>query len=138
MKRLAIAGTILAALAAPILAQNQQVKPPIAVYWMSVETHGGMGVAVPAGLGAMMPPGMQGGRRFKLELGSAQSASGEPRANHAIPPGLGMGPSLPLLTPQIERAQGSAQPQSDGRFEQPKGRMLIYWGCAKRYGQVSR
>lgn len=137
MKRLALAGTVFAALAAPILAQNQQVKPPIAVYWMSVETNGGMGIAVPAGLGGILPPGMQGGKRLKLELGSAQSASGEPRANHAIPPGLSMGPSLPLLTPQTERAQGSAQPQSDGRFEQPKGRMLIYWGCGEtiRAGQ---
>jgi hypothetical protein len=138
MKRATLAVTVLASLAAPVVAQNQQVKPPVAVYWMSVETHGGMGVAIPAGLGGLLPSGLQGGKRMKLELGSAQSASGEARADHAIPASVNMGRSLPLLTPQVERAQGSApQPRSDGRVEPPKGRMLIYWGCGEtiRAGQ---
>jgi len=129
---------LLLALPAGVSAQTQQVKPPVAVYWMSVETAGGMGVALPPGLGVFLPSAIQGGKRMKLDLGSSQSASEEPRAAHAIPAGLAMGESLPLVTPQVQRAQPSAPsegtPQS---IERPKGRMLIYWGCGEtvRQGQ---
>jgi hypothetical protein len=80
---------------------------------------------------------MQGGKRMKLDLGSSQSPTGAPRANHAIPAGLAMGPSLPLLTPQAERAQATREADEPGRMEPPKGRMLIYWGCGQtvRAGQ---
>jgi hypothetical protein len=136
MNRVAIAGFALALLALPLSAQNQ-VKPPVAVYWVSAETNAGMGIAMPTGMAGMMPSAMQGGKRLKLDLGSAQPASGEPRADHAIPASLSMGSSLPLLTPQGERPQGRPEQESDGRFEQPKGRMLIYWGCGEtiRAGQ---
>jgi hypothetical protein len=138
MKRLALACAMIPALALPVHAQTQQVKPPIAVYWMSVETSAGMGMTMPAGMGGLLPSGMQGGKRMKLDLGSAQNASGAPRANHAIPAGLTMGQSLPLLTPQAERAEGTRSDESsDTTFERPKGRMLIYWGCGEtiRAGQ---
>ena len=137
MKRTALAGAAIAALATPLFAQTQQVKPPIAVYWMSVETNAGMGMAMPAGLGGFMPPGMQGGKRMKLDLGSAQAASGTPRANHAIPAALAMGQSLPLVTPQGEAGASRAGGEREQQFEQPKGRMLIYWGCGEaiRAGQ---
>jgi hypothetical protein len=73
-----------------------------------------------------------------LDLGSTQSSNGTPRADHAIPAGLSMGSSLPLLTPQTERAQAT-RPERDGErsYEPPKGRMLIYWGCGEsiRAGQ---
>ena len=131
-----LAAALAAALPLPLLAQTQQVKPPIAVYWMSVETAGGMGMEMPPGMGGLMPPGMQGGKRMKLDLGSSQQAGGEPRAAHAIPPGLGMGQSLPLVTPRIERAPARERDE-EREFEQPKGRMLIYWGCGEtvRSGQ---
>ena len=138
MKSLNLAGAVLAVLSSHAYAQNQQVKPPIAVYWMSVETSAGMGMAMPAGMGGFMPSGMQGGKRMKLDLGSSLSSSGTPRADHTIPAGLNMGQSLPLLTPQTERAQGSrTERDTDARYEQPKGRMLIYWGCGEtvRSGQ---
>ena len=67
MKRLLLAGLVAAALPGPAAAQNQQVKPPIAVYWVSVETNAGMGMAIPPGVGGMLPPGMQGGKRMKLD-----------------------------------------------------------------------
>ena len=86
MKRIALVGAALAALSNPMLAQNQQVKPPIAVYWVSAETSAGMGMQIPAGLGGMLSSGLQGGKRMKLDLGSSQAASGEPRASHAISP----------------------------------------------------
>ena len=113
---------------------QQQVRPPIAVYWLSVETAGGMGMSVPAGLGALMPSAMRGGKRVKLDLGSSQAASGDPRAAHAIPAGLSMGDSLPLVTPKIERAPQSApEPDREEReMPTPKGRMLVYWGCGEQ------
>ena len=125
-----LAVSLAIALPLPLFAQTQQVKPPIAVYWLSVETAGGMGMDMPAGMGGLMPPGMQGGKRMKLDLGSSQQASGEPRAAHAIPPGLSMGPSLPLITPRIERAPVRER-EDEPEFERPKGRMLIYWGCGE-------
>ncbi len=73
---------------------------------------------------------------MKLELGSSQQASGDPRAAHAIPRGLAMGPTLPLVTPRLERAP-TREPEEEPEFERPKGRMLIYWGCGEtvRSGQ---
>ena len=127
-----------AALCTSVAAQTQQVKPPIAVYWISAETAGGMGIAMPSGMAGMMPPGMQGGKRMHLDLGSTQTASAEPRGQHAIPGGLNMGASLPLLTPRTERAApGRPDDQPEQRAERPRGRMLIYWGCGEnvRAGQ---
>jgi hypothetical protein len=137
MKALALAGAAVAALATPLYAHSQQVKPPIALYWVSVETSGGLGMAMPPGMAGSLPSGMQGGKRMKLDLGSTQGASGAPRASHAIPPALAMGASLPLLTPQAERTPGTRAPEEPGRVEPPKGRMLIYWGCGQtiRAGQ---
>lgn len=140
------AGTAPAALAQT---SQQKVTPPIAVYWVSAETRGGLG-GLPGGmpggaagvLGGLLGGGgaspMQGGRSMVLELGSARTASGEPAAAHEIPAGMNMGPSLPLLTPR----QAPPEPREDNDtpprdFEKPKGRMLVYWGCgdATRSGQ---
>lgn len=131
-----IAALLATALPLPLLAQTQQVRPPIAVYWMSVETAGGMGVDIPPGMGGLLPPGARGGKKMKLDLGSSQQASGEPRAAHVIPSGLLLGPSLPLITPQTERA-AARERDEEPEFERPKGRMLIYWGCGEtvRVGQ---
>ena len=136
MKSPMLVAALAAALPLPLLAQTQQIKPPIAVYWMNVETAGGMGMEMPPGMAGMMPPGMQGGKRMKLDLGSSQAPRGESRATHAIPPGLAMGPSLPLVTPRIERAP-AREVDEEREYERPKGRMLIYWGCGEtvRAGQ---
>jgi hypothetical protein len=138
MKPVVIAGAVVAALAVPVYAQTQQVRPPIALYWVSAETNSGIGgMAMPPGMAGVLRPGMQGGKRMKLDLGSSQAASGLPRASHAIPAPLSMGASLPLLTPESERTPGARGPEEPGRMEPPKGRMLIYWGCGQtvRAGQ---
>lgn len=129
MRKLAF---LLAASPALALAQAQVVKPPIAQYWVSAETAAGMSIpgmgAMGGGMMGMMGGGaMQGGKRLLLQLGSQQSASGAPRAAHDIPPGMNMGPQLPLLTPQRERTERG--PREFGDRERPKGRMLVYWGC---------
>ncbi len=127
---------VAASLALPACAAaQQQVKPPIASYWVNVETAGGMAMPGMAGMGSIMA-GMMGGqgssgRKMALQLGSQRPADG-PRADHHIPAGMDMGPSLPLQTPQRVAAErgdpGERMPQG---MEQPKGRMLIYWGCGE-------
>ncbi|MBY0268514.1 MAG: hypothetical protein K2X06_01420 [Burkholderiales bacterium] len=134
---------LLAAAAVSASAQ-QKVNPPIATYWMSIDTSSGMpmGGAGGAGpsmmdIGRMMLGGGAGGganRSMLLELGSQRSAGGTPAAAHEIPPGLNMGASLPLETPQ--RAP-RPEPREDGvpeNFEKPRGRMLIFWGCGEQAG----
>ena len=127
----------LAALPALCAAQQQVVKPPIAVYWMSAETAAGMSMpGMPAMAAGMMGPRGQSGRNLVLQLGSQQAASGEPKAEHAIPPGMNMGPMLPLATPRREPAVRGEREMPEG-MEKPRGRMLLYWGCGEhvRAGQ---
>lgn len=139
-----LTAAVIAALTPAALAQ-QKVNPPIATYWMSIDTSSGfpMGGAGGGGpsmmdIGRMMLGGGAGGgganRSMLLELGSQRSASGTPAAAHEIPAGLNMGVSLPLETPQ--RAP-RAEPREDGvpeNFEKPRGRMLIFWGCGENAG----
>jgi len=115
----------------PTSAQQQQVvRPPIAVYWMSIDTASGMGAGGAAGMMAsMMGRGEAAQRMMHLQLGSSQAASGEPKAGHDIPPGLNMGQTLPLVSPKkAPEAPGRATDLPEG-MEKPKGRMKIYWGC---------
>ncbi len=139
MKRITV--VVLLALPGLALAQQQVVKPPIANYWVNVETAAGMSMPGMGGMGGFMPGMMggqgQSGRKMVLQLGSQRPAADSPRADHFIPTGMSMGPSLPLLTPQrvpVERTEREGMPQG---MEQPKGRMLIYWGCGEnaRAGQ---
>lgn len=138
-----LTAAVIAAIAPAVLAQ-QKVNPPVATYWMSVDTSSGfpMGGAGGGGpsmmdIGRMMLGGGAGGggasRSMLLELGSQRSASGAPAAAHEIPSGLNMGASLPLETPPRTRAE----PREDGvpeNFEKPRGRMLIFWGCGENAG----
>jgi hypothetical protein len=133
MHRISLVTLAALAASAPALAQTQNVRPPIAVYWISAETSAGM--AGMGGMGAMMgrmmgAPGGEAGKRMLLQLGSSQPAAGEPRAQHDVPAALGMGPTLPLLTPQAARAERADRDLPEG-MEKPKGRMLIYWGCGE-------
>jgi len=133
----------LACFAAASSAQQQKVTPPIAVYWMSIDTASGLPMGGPGGGGMsgmdigrmMLGGGMDGGpnRTMWLELGSQRGASGTPAAAHEIPAGMKMGASLPLESPQ----RAKPEPREDGmpeRFEKPRGRLLIYWGCGEQAG----
>ena len=111
---------------------------PIANYWMDVSTASGLGAAMmgggrpnPAAMMAMMNGG--GGsvaRTLELRLSSREKPSGAPQANHFIPAGMDMGPSLPLIAPEPTRYQSSGG-GTPGAYEKPRGRMLIYWGCGE-------
>ena len=135
MKKL-LAITLLA-IPATVLAQQ---KPPVAQYWMSIETSAGMsmpGMGGMAGMiGGMMGGQQHSGRKMSLQLGSQRPADA-PSAAHDIPQGMNMGPSLPLLTPRQTETRHTTERDMPEGMERPKGRMLIYWGCgeATRPGQ---
>lgn len=140
-----IATIALASLPATALTQQQKVTPPVATYWMSVETTSGLPMGAMGGGGGMpaidigrmmLGGGMESGanRSMLLELGSQRSLNGAPAATHDIPAGLKMGVSLPLETPRQPRRP---EPREDGmpeNFDKPRGRMLIYWGCGEQAG----
>ena len=68
MRRFCLA---LAMLPACALAQNQVVKPPIAQYWMSVETAAGMSMpGMNSAMAGMMGGQASSGRKLALQLGS--------------------------------------------------------------------
>src|SRR4029079_18036770 len=56
-----------------------------------------------------------------------------PGADLLTPAGRQMGASLPLLTPTVVREE-RAPTGMPTNFPQPKGRMLIYWGCGEHVG----
>jgi hypothetical protein len=112
--------------------------PPIASYWMDVSTQSGLGAGMTAGgrpnIGQMMSMmsggGSSVGHTIDLRLASRTKPTAAPEADHLIPPGLQMGPSLPLITPVREEAPRE-HPEMPMQWQQPKGRMLIYWGCGE-------
>jgi hypothetical protein len=68
-------------------------------------------------------------------LGSSeQPQGGAPHAEHAPPPTLGVGQSLPLVTPEVQKVEvheEEQRPEMPREFQRPKGRMLIFWGCGE-------
>jgi len=127
--------SVLAAVAAvSIGAAPAKDPPPIANYWMDVATQSGMGAGMTPGarpnMGQIMSMMNGGGasvvHTLDLRLASKDKAPAAPQADHLIPPTLQMGASLPLITPVRVVETPSTLP-----FQQPKGRMLIYWGCGE-------
>ena len=114
--------------------------PPIATYWMDASTQSGIGAGMTPGarpnigqiMGMMSGGGSSVAHTLELRLASKQKAAA-PAAEHVIPPGLAMGSSLPLVTPHapppVQRTPGLPQ-----GYQQPQGRMLIYWGCGEHVG----
>jgi len=130
--------------------QTQVVKPPIAQYWMDVATISMAGMDdIPdmgalAGLGGLVGvPGMGGvsfgatrgmmpGHWLDLAVRTQRKPAGT-QATQAIPEGQAMGPSLVLLPFKTEPQQRAARHESvDEVPQQPKGRLLFYWGCSDK------
>jgi hypothetical protein len=112
--------------------------PPIATYWMDVATQSGMGMGMGAQPSMSQIMGMMNGRggvmhSLDLRLASKDKPAGAPQADHLIPPTLRMGASLPLITPAVVKAE-PVQTGMPTQWQQPKGRMLIYWGCGEHAG----
>lgn len=53
-------------------------------------------------------------------------------ASQAIPPGMRMGESLPLLPPRAQQPTQTEPGELPKEYQQhqPKGRILLYWGCS--------
>lgn len=146
------------ALAGTALAQN--TKPPKAQLWMDVSTGTMAGMPemdMAGGAGGMMA-GLMGGRGGagggNTSYGMARGMNIMPprvldialynrlkpgvEASQAIPAGMRMGDSLPLVPPKVEvREPEPGEMPREHQQETPKGRILIYWGCGEnvRSGQ---
>ena len=144
---------VLAVTSTAAVAQTQVVRPPVAQYWMDVATVRMADMDELPNLGALggMAAGMMGmqgvgdnsfgatkgmmpGRWLDIAVATQRKPAGT-QATQTIPAGLGLGASLPLLPPEPVAAKSNV-PQSrdretdDGMPEQPKGRILLYWGCS--------
>jgi hypothetical protein len=134
------AGASAAAISIAAIAATPASPPPVATYWVDAATQSGMGAGMMGGgkpsmgqiIGMMSGRGGSVARTLYLHLGSRDKPSGAPQAEHLPPPGLGMGASLPLVSPErAEPARAERTPGMPENFERPKGRMLIYWGCGE-------
>ena len=143
MKRIYVlaTGVCAAALGAAVVAAPP-APAPVASYWMDAATQSGFGAGMMGGggrpnMGQLM--GMMSGgapsavHTLELRLASKTKAPAAPSASHLIPPGLQMGPSLPLLTPDAPKPVRETYGMPQG-YEKPRGRMLIYWGCGEHAG----
>lgn len=118
------------------------ITGPVAEYWVSADTSSGFGAGMTAGqrpsMGAIM--GMMSGRQsapahtLTLQLGSTQRPAGALTADAYVSPPLGVGASLPLVSPQPGKAAEAPEKGSPESFQRPKGRLLIYWGCGDHVG----
>lgn len=109
--------------------------PPIARYEMRAGTISGLGAmggpGGKGGVGSAMSMMFGGGKNavqheLHLALGSSLAPDGgAAKADHFIPAGMKLGPSLALKTP----VHGSTRSEAD--FQRPKLRMLIFWGCGE-------
>lgn len=118
-------------------ATASEKKPPVTQYWMSIETQNmsmpGMSSGEMSGLEGIMMGGMSGmgpRRSLILQLNSPKALTPAPEATHDIPPGQKMGSTLPLIIPERPRYV-SAEDGEETKYEKPKARMLMYWGCSE-------
>ncbi len=135
-----ICGCISLSLAVPTSGAEKQ--KPYTHYWMSIATTNqsipGM-TSEMSGLASMFGGKKMFGpqRELLLQLESPRVPADSPKADHEIPPGQKMGESLPLVTPAVEKSE-HVTPDHDEKpekYEKPKARMLIYWGCGEAVGK---
>ncbi|MBS0332038.1 MAG: hypothetical protein JSS35_04675, partial [Proteobacteria bacterium] len=134
---------VTAAATAAVAQPQQKVTGPVAVYWMSAATQSGFGMPGMGGGGGRpsamdimrMATGGGGGANHSLmlELGSSQRPQGEPQADHFPPTGLGLGSSVPLVSPEKATPvrEEPDRPEIPHEYQRPKGKMLIFWGCGE-------
>lgn len=129
-------GVCAAAFGAAVTAGAPPPPPPIANYYMDAATASGFGAGMAGGgqrpsmsqiMGMMSGSAPSVIHTLDLRLASRTKAPAAPDANHLIPPGLQMGPSLPLIAPAVPKPRETTPMP----YQKPKGRMLIYWGCGE-------
>lgn len=136
-----------------LAAGAQNAKPPKTQLWIDLSTGTMAGMPemeLPAGgdlLGGLMgggrAPGMggnataYGGARGMgvmppriVDIALHNSLRPGVEARQAIPPGMRMGESLPLVPPKAQPTQSEpGDVPQEYQQHQPKGRILVYWGC---------
>ena len=134
IRRAAYLGTALAAGLAAMPASTQQAAaPPIARYTMDAGTVSGMAAMGAAGGNplAMLRGGMGGAvHELQLRLGSSRAATGTPAADHFMPAGAGLGPSVPLITP-VNQAGPGGPVERPQQGQLPSAKLYLFWGCGE-------
>ena len=143
-----------------LAAQAQTAKTPKTQLWIDLSTGSMAGMPemdmpMGGGLMGMMGGGRAAGAGGNTHYGMARTMGIMPprvidialhnslrpgvEASQAIPAGMRMGESLPLLPPKAQPTSPSEPGEVPQEYEQhkPKGRILIYWGCGSevRAGQ---
>ena len=134
MRRIVMGTTGAAVLLAGIGYAAPAGVAPKARYQMDVSTVSGFGAGGVNPLKMMFGRGGGGNsvaHMLTLRLGSTLAATGAPAADHFMPAGMNLGPSVPLLTPT---PSPSATPEpytpgQPGEMRRPRGRLLLFWGC---------
>lgn len=125
-----------------VSAFGAEKQKPYPHYWMSVATSSQSMPGMTAEMGGLAS--MFGGknmfgprRELRLQLESPRVPTGVPKADHEIPPGQKMGTALPLVTPTVEKSEYVAPERGERpeKYEKPKARLLIYWGCGEKVGK---
>ena len=150
---------LMTALPAPALAQQpkasaQPSKPPIAQAWIDVATHHsdipGMGAmagfasgGLSGGLSSLFGGAKGGGNIFgntRMAMAPGKwldvsvMTNKEPNlaeATEEIPAGMNLVPALKLTVPPPEKYDPPVRGDEpvEPKYEKPKGKMLLYWGC---------
>lgn len=146
-RRPALMALALALTAHATHAQTQVVKPPVAQYWMDISTVSMAGIDDMPGMGLVTgmlggkgttgdgsgfgaTKGLSPGRWLDLAVVTQRKPAGT-QATQTIPPGQSMGPSLTLLPVEASPSKPATDTkEASGAPEQPKGRILFYWGCS--------
>lgn len=132
------AGVVLCSSAAVLLsvpAVSQGASTTVARYSVDASTTSGLGaMGAGGGIGAAMNMMRGGGgqvaHELLLRLGSPRAPTGAPKADHFMPQGAGLGPSVPLITPEKSQARDYT-PGTMPQGQTPRGRLLLYWGCGE-------
>ncbi|WP_312784069.1 hypothetical protein [Brevundimonas sp.] len=140
MKRLttasALALTAALSVSGPAAAQSQPTTGPVATYWMTAQTSSGLPGMGGAGSRGFNPMAMMSGggvhKSLTLQLQSSRTTA-SPHAEHLPPAALGVGPSLPLITPDTPQGQRDYDPGAPHDYG-GSVRMLIYHGCGEATG----
>jgi hypothetical protein len=153
---------VVAGLTCCTVLSQQQVRPPKVNLWMDVSTSSfaGMPDMESMGAGGGLLGGLMGAATGSAGIGGALKNYGHARsfsmmpsrvidiallntskpgteASQAIPAGMKMGATLPLVPPVKTESVRGEERELPQNMERPKGRILIYWGCSEtvRSGQ---
>lgn len=96
-------------------------------YEMNLRTYSGLGAGGATGMMSAMFGGKGNiSKQMDLRLANPADIPGGYSAEHLVPEGMRIGPSLPLKGER--RGTGSG---GSSETEQAEGKMLIYWGCSE-------